>query len=108
MITSQLRNATILAFLPRPSGTHKDTPSFQPHTVRRDSDSEVFAIGDTVSNGTQMKGVITGFNMMDDEIFVSHTWSDVGMNLGSLYKVVLTPSQYQIDDEVLFVMAQGQ
>lgn len=93
---------TIVSFLPRKQGTNVNTPSFQPHTVKRDHDGEIFSIGDFVTNGTKMKGVITGFEMLEDYVYVNHTWSGVGMNLGSLKKIIELPSEHQVDDEVIF------
>lgn len=78
---------SIVSFLPRKDGAHSGDSSFQPHSIKRESDGEIFTIGDFVSNGTQMKGNITGFEMLNDNVFIQHTWSGVGMNLGSLSKV---------------------
>lgn len=97
---------TIVAFLPRKSGTDGDLPSFQPQAVKRNWDSEVFAIGDTVTNGTKMRGQITGFEMLEDKVFVTHTWSGIGMNLGSLINVAKLPAQFQIGDKVNISLKQ--
>ena len=91
---------TIEAFLPRKSGTHESVPSFQPQAVKRLHDGEVFAIGDTVTNGTKMRGMITGFELLEGKVFVKHTWSGIGMNLGSLTNIAKLPAQFQIGDKV--------
>lgn len=100
-------NFTIVSFYPRPSGSHVDTPSFKPYSIRRESDQEIFTIGDAVTNGTKMKGTITSFEILEDDIFVNHTWSGVGMNLDSLKKADQIPSQHQIGDMVKFLINQN-
>lgn len=97
---------TIISFLPRKSGTKSDSPSFQPHSIKREIDGEIFQIGDTVSNGIKMVGKILSFEMLDNHVFVNHTWSEVGMNLGSLRKVNQLPAQHQIGDTVFFSINQ--
>jgi hypothetical protein len=104
MTTTNVEAFSIVSFLPRPQGSKVTTPSFQPHTVKRLHDDEDFSIGDLVTNGTQMKGKITGFGLLNDHVYVKHTWSDVGMNLGSLRKVVELPSQHQEGDTVLLYL----
>lgn len=81
--------------------------SFEPRMVERASDSMIFAIGDRVTNGTKMKGLIKSFEFdesLDGDIFVLTDWSDVGMNLESLSHVKeekklassnILPSQFQ-------------
>jgi hypothetical protein len=91
---------TIISFLPRPNGSKADSASFQPHSIKRESDGEIFSIGDEVTNGTQMQGVITGFEFLENSVYVTHTWSGVGMNLGSLQKIIQLPSQFQINQVV--------
>lgn len=77
------------------------------HTVLRKSDGEVFTINDVVTNGTPMKGKITGFNITVSEIkgevnmWVTHTWSGVGMALQNLKKLMALPSLHQFGDPVL-------
>lgn len=89
---------TILSFCENKSGTRD--AAFKPYAIRREWDGEVFAINDEVTNGTQMKGNITGFEFLENKVFVSHTWSGIGMNLGSLSKVPILPSAYQVDQVV--------
>lgn len=72
--------------------------SFKPKSVRRTTDGVVFSIGDMVTNDPEnpkgMKGAIIGFEPDDtvngdgSGLWVSHTWSGVGMNLASLSHVV--------------------
>lgn len=77
--------------------------------IKRLRDGEIFSVGDYVTNGTKMKGNITGFevSMREDDgkliCFVTHTWSGVGMGLEDLQKLeekLKLPSAHQIDDEV--------
>jgi hypothetical protein len=97
----------VIEFLPRPSGSKADAPAFLPKVVQRKHDGLIFKIGDDVSNGgnyqgRQCRGKITGFDYLEDKIFVSHTWSGIGWNLGSLDHIIILPSENQIDDEVFF------
>jgi len=74
-------------------------------SVERKRDGKVFSIGDYVTNGTKMKGHITGFCPMLREdgvisMHVRHTWSGVGMHLDNLQDAVLLPSKYQLGSEV--------
>lgn len=85
---------TILSFLDNPSGT-KDS-SFKPHSVKRHFDGEVFTIGDRVTNGTQMVGLVEEFSFLNGQVFVKTDWSGVGMNLDSLSKEPIVPSKFQI------------
>lgn len=77
-----------------------------PRKVKRFKDQEVFTIGDHVTNGTKMKGIITGFELYkgqdsrDLTMYVSHTWSNVGMGLEDIYKTEKLPSRFQIGEEV--------
>ncbi len=89
---------TILSFCENKSGTTDS--SFKPYAIRRDWDGEVFTINDEVTNGTQMRGNITGFTFLEGKVYVDHTWSGIGMNLGSLVKVPVLPSAYQVDQVV--------
>lgn len=107
MNNKQTEGFTILSFLPRPSGSKITDPSFQPYSVKRFSDEKIFTIGDTVTNGTQMIGQITSFEMLDGEVFVRHTWSGVGMNLDSLTKIIKLPSRHQVGDKVKFSITQN-
>lgn len=107
MNTAEVKGFTILTLLARPSGSKADSPSFQPHSIRRESDSEVFTIGDRVTNGTQMTGKITGFEFLEGYVYVNHTWSGVGMDLDSLSKVNELPSKHQIGDKVTLAINQA-
>lgn len=89
---------TILSFCENKSGTTDS--SFKPYAIKRDWDGEVFTINDEVTNGTQMRGNITGFEFLENKVYVSHTWSGIGMNLGSLVKIPSLPSAYQVDQVV--------
>lgn len=92
---------SIISFQDNPQGS-KVGSGIRPHSVMRTSDKEVFTIGDIVTNGTRMTGEITGFSLLEGEIFIEHTWSGIGMNLESLSKVITLPSQFQIGDAVWF------
>lgn len=69
-------------------------------------DNPVFTIGDYVTNGTKMKGNITGFEFFVDEetseliCFVQHTWSGIGMGLSDIYHTQKLPSRFQIGEYV--------
>lgn len=96
---------TILSFHENKSGT--SDASFKPYSVRREWDGEIFTINDEVTNGTKMRGSITGFEFLENKVYVSHTWSGVGMNLGSLVKVPILPSAHQIDEVVSVTFKKG-
>lgn len=101
----------ILSFQDRKSGS-KSQLGVEPHSVKRVRDGEVFSIGDVITNGMsykerQTQGTITGFTILEGEIFVDHTWSGVGFNLESLSKVIKLPSKYQIDDMVSYELGKG-
>ena len=57
-------------------------------------ETEVFTIGDLVTNGSPMVGKITRFDMLDGEIYVETTWSKVGMGLSDLLKLPQLPSAF--------------
>lgn len=75
---------------------------FTPHSIKRLSDGEIFTIGDFVTNGTPMKGIIEmfSFDRNINEVFVHTDWSGIGMNLCSLKKEIELPSAYFIDQVV--------
>jgi len=64
-----------------------------------------WGIGDYVTNGTKMKGKITGFEFFVNEsssnisCFVTHTWSGICMALENLQIVIPIPSMFQVGDE---------
>lgn len=100
---------SILEFLPRPSGSKTDDPAFLPKIVQRKHDGIIFVIGEDVTNGDNYqdkpcRGKIIGFDFLEGKIFVNHTWSGIGWNLGSLAHVVVLPCEHQIDDRVWFNM----
>jgi hypothetical protein len=78
-----------------------------PHTVVRLKDNETFVIDDLVSNGTPMKGKITGFHATVSEeggeiiMWVDHTWSGVGMALKDINRLKSLPCLHQFGDPVL-------
>lgn len=95
---------SVLSFQDNPNGSKVDA-GIRPHSVKRSSDEEVFTIGDTVTNGMfyegrPMQGAITGFSILEGNMFVNHTWSGVGMNLESLTKVLVLPSKFQPHQKV--------
>src|ERR1700733_4327276 len=103
--TSRFEAFTVLEFMPRPSGSKISAPSFIPQKVKRNHDGIVFQIGDNVTNGQNYqgkpcRGKITAFSYLEDKIFVEHTWSGIGWNLGSLDHVLVLPSKFQHGDNV--------
>jgi hypothetical protein len=96
---------SIISFIDNPSGS-KAEKGILPYSVSRTYDGEIFTIGDLVTNGTKMKGQITGFSILGSTMFVDHTWSEVGMNLDSLSKIKELPSKHQVNDRVLFSINQ--
>ncbi len=79
--------------------------NFNPHSVERLINRTfdcVFTLGDYVTNGTKMKGRITKFTLSEDltTLFVYTDWSNVGMELASIYKIMELPSRFQLNDEV--------
>lgn len=96
---------TVVEFLPRPSGSKTDDPSFLPKIVQRNHDGVVFKIGDNVTNGQNYqgkpcRGKITGFDFLEGKIFIKHSWSGIGWNLGSLGHIIVLPSKFQHGDTV--------
>lgn len=67
----------------------------------RASDEEVFTLDDVVTNGSDMVGRILKFELLNEQVFVTTTWSGVGMNLDSLEKLDKLPSKFQLGDNVL-------
>lgn len=73
--------------------------------VKRTRDGAIFTIGDYVTNGTQMRGNITEFEFLVSEetseltVFVAHTWSGIGMNLESIFKINEN-SEFAFNDNV--------
>ena len=74
--------------------------SFHPQSIRRNDDGEIFSLGDRVSNGLSMCGLITKFWVSESDIFVSHSYSGVDMSVSSLQHVAETPSKFQQGDAV--------
>jgi hypothetical protein len=79
---------------------------FSPYSVIRESDDDVFTIGDFVTNGTKMRGRIERFELSPDldDLYVYTDWSGIGMNLDSVTKVIMLPSQHQVGDKVEFYL----
>lgn len=114
-LAKQSRNI-MSKLLPVDISTIKSTSTFEvisKEQVKRLRDNEIFNIGDYVSNGTKMKGNITGFEVFVREkdgildCFVTHTWSGVGMGLEDLVKLsekIKLPSAHQFGDEVWLVL----
>jgi hypothetical protein len=107
VIPAQEASFSIVSFKNNLSGTKAD--GVKPYSVKRTSDGEVFSIGDLVTNGAwyegkRMVGEITGFNILDGNLFVEHTWSGVGMYLENLFKLIGLPSEHQIDDKVWYTL----
>jgi hypothetical protein len=100
-----LENFSILSYHENKSGT-TDT-NFKPYSIKREWDGEIFTINDEITNGTQMRGSITGFEFLEGKVYVRHTWSGVGMNLGSLSKIATLPSAFQIDQVVNVQFKKG-
>jgi flagellar hook-associated protein FlgK len=78
---------------------------FTPASITRLDDNQTFSINDYVTNGTQMRGYITRFELSDDlkNLWVYTDWSEVGMNLESIYKIDSRklPSKFQHGDSVI-------
>lgn len=80
--------------------------NFTPHTVERllhkEFDSS-FSIGDLVTNEHGMRGQITRFSLSEDlhNMYVYTDYSGVGFNLAAAHKVILLPSQHQINDRII-------
>lgn len=103
-----LTGYTILAFVNRRSGVLASTPSFQPYAIRRESDGTVFSIGDEwyssggpCSTGQVPHGTITGFEMLEGNIYIQHDWSGVGFSLEGIEKGVTLPSKFQLNQVVI-------
>lgn len=91
--------------------SYENSESSTPHSVKRLSDDEVFTIGDYVSNGTQMKGKIKRFDLFtstngDIVMFVETDWSKVGMGLQDIFKLIVTPSKFQVMESVMVCFDQ--
>lgn len=103
-----LNGCTIVAFVPRNDGAKSDSPSFLPYAIRRDSDGEVFQIGDPwyskdgpCSTGVVPHGKITGFEMLNGNVYIEHTWSGVGFSIYGIEKgTQQLPSKFQINQVV--------
>jgi len=75
----------ILEFVANSNGTTDS--SFKPKTIKRLSDNEVFTIDDAViQENLEIVGFITGFSLLEDNVYVEHTYSKVGLNLESIKK----------------------
>lgn len=76
--------------------------STEPKTIKRLWDTQVFSIGDFVTNGTKMRGYIEKFDysFQGDEVYVYTDWSGVGMNLASIEHKLKLPSLHQVGDQV--------
>lgn len=101
-------NFEILSFRPNKSGGTET--AFRPYSVKRLHDGEIFTLGDLVTNGTQMVGKITGFKLLEDKVYVSHTWSGIGMGLDSLkkHKIKELPSDIQLNQVVIASFLKGR
>lgn len=101
-------NFEILSFRPNKSGGTET--NFRPYSVKRLPDGEIFTLGDLVTNGTQMVGKITGFSFLEDNVYVDHTWSGIGMNLDSLSKHEVTelPTKVQLNQIVTVSFLKGK
>lgn len=60
---------------------------FVPKVVRRNSDSELFRLGDHVTNGTKMNGLIEKFDMCEGNLYVYTDWSGIGMGFEDIKRV---------------------
>lgn len=80
--------------------------STTPTAIRRISDQQEFKLGETVTNGTKMRGKIERFeySFKSNDIFVYTDWSGIGMNLDSLSHVQLLPCKFQISQQVHFFL----
>lgn len=80
--------------------TYKDD-KFTPNSIRR-ADGSVFFLGDTVSNGSKMRGKIESFDLVENYLYVTTDWSKIGMHIDSIYHVQLLPSNCQLRQVVYF------
>jgi len=96
---SQKRNWEVIAFVGKSS---------TPQTIQRNRDEEKFSLGDYVTNGTKMKGVIERFDysFQNDEVYVYTDWSGVGMNLNSISHAIKLPSAHQIGNPVWLLFGE--
>jgi hypothetical protein len=106
-IMSKLLEVTILSFCPRPSGSLADAPSFNPYAIKRNSDGEIFTIGDhfinyEVKSGYTPFGTITGFTMLSNTVFIKHTWSGIEFSLDAITKKAEIPSKFQYGEKVFW------
>jgi len=99
--------------------TITETPTFRivsryengkPLSMLRKKDDQTFIVGDVVTNGTKMRGTITGFNITVNEethelfAWVKHTWSGVGMALEDIEKLIVLPCEHQFGDPVVVIL----
>lgn len=89
---------TVLSFIDNQAGGVDS--SFKPKSVQRHSDGEIFTIGDRVTNGTAMAGIIKRFDLLDGTIYVLTSWSGVGMGLEDIKKLPTLPTKHQYGDHV--------
>jgi hypothetical protein len=113
MKTTELTGYRILSFVDPQSGSSENISNFRPYAIQRDSDGEIFTIGDRFINknvkpGTKAPhGEITGFELLEGTVFIRHTWSGIGFSLNSIEKDITLPSRFQINDKVVFII-QGK
>jgi hypothetical protein len=85
---------------------------FTPASIRRLNDDQTFAINDYITNGTQMRGHITKFELSSDlnEVFVYTDWSGIGMDLDHVYHIDSRklPSKFQHGDSVIVQFDSNQ
>ena len=99
-----------ISFLAIPNGTNANVERFQPYSIERKSDKEIFSIGDffempnmETSDGKTPNGMITGFSAIQNTVFIKHTWSGVGFDLATIKKVKKAlPSTFQFGQTVAF------
>lgn len=93
----------ISSFIQNKSGTNDG--SLKPYSVKRKADGEIFTIGDSFilasKEGTynNVMGIITGFELLESDIFINHTWSGIGFSLDSIsHGMPILPSNLQVNE----------
>lgn len=78
-----------------------------PSVVQRISDNTIFKLGDRVTNGSPIKGKIILFSVLGEDMYVTTTWSGIGMALNEIYFIQILPSHHQLGDKVTVSYGDG-
>ena len=88
----------ILSFINNPNKTDKGV-LFNPYSVKRISDNEIFNIGDLfIHESLELVASITGFSLLENILYVEHTHSKIGLGLEDIkkYNPIITPSMFNL------------